>query len=506
VLLIFSIYVSFLYFGHQPVPNSDWSAFLQVGHELVSFHLPSDYKRTPVLGILHVLLGHIMPGDYPELTAGWVLNAVLYPVNVLLIWLISRRIIGKAAVWFTLIAAVNPFVLDMLRNPIVEMTLLCSFLTTLYLIMRRSRWSYLLAAVSSMLRYEGALLIFAAFVVDMLTYKEKRQRLYSLLYACLASIPLGLWMLGTVLNWQHEGSFHYLKDIGGDSGGKIVLGEYVSFVWQTTFAPLFLPSPSMQQDTAQTLLALNKFFAGAAFIFGAIYGLCKKRWEILAFLILLVPYILIHAIHSVILGRYCMPVGWMVLLVAWYGLTSCMKLISGNSRIPQPIIYFLQAFILLMAVLWLVTSVQDLPSLTPYSVRSVSLPYVASAAALVIAGLTIIWQKNRFILRTLAVLSVIILMLVSNQFMVAQVIGNGQEDIEFKYLAEWYLKNASPGEKLASSMSGLVATFAPKYKNNCVHLGGIAADSPQEFIEQCHKLNITYVTWDSRLGNCPSDR
>ncbi len=54
-LFAFGVYHSVLYFGHQVVPNSDFTAFVQVGHELLSFQLPTSYKRVPVVGLLQAI-------------------------------------------------------------------------------------------------------------------------------------------------------------------------------------------------------------------------------------------------------------------------------------------------------------------------------------------------------------------------------------------------------------------------------------------------------------------
>ena len=89
ILLVgFGIYVSVLYFGHQVVPNSDFPAFVNTAHELLSFQEPSSFKRVPGLGLLQVGLSHLVGGQHPELTAGWLLNALLYPLTALLLYLL----------------------------------------------------------------------------------------------------------------------------------------------------------------------------------------------------------------------------------------------------------------------------------------------------------------------------------------------------------------------------------------------------------------------------------
>jgi hypothetical protein len=84
--------------------------------------------------------------------------------------------------------------------------------------------------------------------------------------------------------------------------------------------------------------------------------------------------------------------------------------------------------------------------------------------------------------------------------------GDGKREVEFKYLADWYVENAKPGEKLVSTMANVLRIFAPKYKDCFVHIASVKADSPYDFVKKCYQEDITYVTWDSRLGVFTQDR
>ena len=134
VLFVLGVYHSILYFGHTAVPISDFSTFFQVGKEILNLHLPTNFKYAPVVGILQNLLVFVSWGSPPELTAGWLLNAILHPFTVVLLWLVGKRIIGKSAVWFAVIASINPWVVYYLTEPIGETSLLFFVLLTLYLI------------------------------------------------------------------------------------------------------------------------------------------------------------------------------------------------------------------------------------------------------------------------------------------------------------------------------------------------------------------------------------
>jgi len=249
LLLAFGIYHSVLYFGHQPVPHFDFNCFANLGHQLLSFQVPSSFKRVPLVGIMQVLLGHIVGGKSPDFTGGLLLNAILHPLIAVLLWLVGRRIIGKSALWFAIIAIINPWMLQLLTEAIAEVTLLFSVLTTFYFMFRRSNLCYVFASITTMVRYEGAALIAAAFVMDMIYCESKQQRIRAFAYSALASVPLMIWMTGTLLNWQSEGPTHYLKIFSNDykkqfSGpieNRTGIIRNMKLLWQVGFRPLFMP-------------------------------------------------------------------------------------------------------------------------------------------------------------------------------------------------------------------------------------------------------------------------
>lgn len=505
LLLCFGIYHSVTYFGHKVVPNPDFTGFVHVGRQLLSFQLPSSYKRLPMLGILQVSISSLVGGNHPDLTAGWLLNAILHPFNIVLIWLIGRRFIGRAAIWVAIVAAINPWTLRMVEDPIVETTLLFFTLLSFYFIVRRSKWAYLFASITSMVRYEGALLIFVAFLMDMIYAKDKRGRYRAFLWASIASIPLGLWILGTILNWSGEGQSHYLKSLGARSGGKIVFIEYIGLIWQVSFQPFFMLEPTASKDSFETLFSLSKVVAACSFTFGMIYGLIKRNWQILGFFIFLLLYLIIHAIQASLIPRHGVAVHWMVLIICVYGFQSLWQLINKNNRTPKTVIAALQIILLLVMAVWLVQLVPYLSKLAKMSVSSTALPYVSAVVVVLVFIAYILFYRKRFLLRDLVISMLVLLIIASNQFFLVQIIGNGKSGIEFKMLADWYLENAKEGEKLVTTMSNIVRIFAPQNKQCFLHTGGIKADSPSGFVKECREKNITYVAWDSRLGLTPND-
>ena len=527
-LLSFGVYQSVLYFGHKLIPNPDFVCFAQLGHELLSFKLPSSFMRAPVLGLLQAALSHIVGGQRPDLTAGWLLNAIFHPFNLVLLYLVGKRIVGKSALWIAIIAILNPWVIYMLTEPVVETTLLFFTLLTFYFILKRSKWSYVFASIATMVRYEGAALIMAAFVMDMIHSTSRRQRIHALLYSALAALPLALWMLGTVLTWKAQTGHYfdvftkqYAEAFTQPVEQRTGLVLHSKLLWEVGFRPLLLSTAAVKAmfmfsrltaaelSSMRTLFGASQIITAASFAFGSIYGLCKRRWEILFLLLFLVPYFLLHARYPYPFQRFHINIFWIVLLICLFGLQSIWparrtslwvggRLLDRNGRAPKGLVVVLQVLIAVISAVWLVSLVLYLPKIASISPRSVWLPFVAMIlAGLIFAGRLYV-HKLRNLLRELSILALVCLIIVSNQFSLVRVVGDGQTEKEFKDLADWYIANARAGEKMGVYMATVVKIFAPKFAQDIVALP--KADSPEEFVKACFDQNITYVVWATREG------
>jgi len=518
VLLGFGIYHSILFFGQRPVPSSDFPAFVKTGHELLSFKAPSSFKRAPVLCILVAGLSKFVGGQHPDLTAGWLLNAILHPLNAVLLWLVGRRVVGKAALWISLVAIINPWVIRMLSDPIVEITLLFFVLLTFYFIFKRSRYSYLFASIATMVRYEGAALILAAFVIDMITGKSRKERLMAFAYAAAATLPLAIWLVGTFM--RPMGSTHYLRYWGlgkttYSSEGRIVLREYITMLWQVGFRGLFMPVAAAKaaflKVTASQVQSMKMFFtvsqvlAAVSFVFGAVYGLCKRNWNILAMLILLVPYIVIHAVHAFIYHKFLTTVYWIALLICFFALQSCWKLINKENKRGRWIASVGQGALLVIALIWLIRLWPLLGGLSAVSSISRSIPYVGMGVAILIFFVQLILYGTRKLLRNVTIVCFVCAVIVSNQFALATTVRNCERNSEFAMLADWYIAEALPSQKLICGVPQLLDVCAPRYRDSFVSLSKIKADSPDDFVEKCRQAGITYVVWDTRMGLFPKE-
>ncbi len=510
ILTVFASYKAAALFGAYQVPSPDFPGFVKVGSKILNFQLPDNYMRAPVVGMLQVMLSRFITDDHPLLTAGWLLNAILSAANVILVWRIGKRLIGKAAIFLAIITMLNPWIMRSQVNPVAEITMVFFILMSFLFIFRNSYWAYLFASIGTMVRYECVALILIAFLMDMAVRKTKKERLLALAFSVIASVPFLLWMLGTKLSWNPNAT-HYLKNYGH---GMIGMG-YIRMLWESTLLTLFkLPSEAKamfeglaSQQAADALKAsmsalngLSKTVAVISLLASLIYGILKRNWNVLALWLFAILYVTVHAFRRQSLHRYCVPVNWMLLLLCWYGLGRCWELIDFKGRIPKYVTVALQLIVIIAACVWIGALFPYFAKLSQVSVKAAKLPYVAVGAAVLIVLLRISLFKFALATRQVALVAVVCLMIMSTHFMTARIIGNGSYYIEMKYMLDWYKANTEPGDKIATRWTGVLRHLSNTRRNDLIPIESVASDSLQGFLETCRKRNIAYVGYTSRGG------
>jgi hypothetical protein len=511
ILLVFAIYKSIALFGAYPVPNPDFPGFVRIGQRLLRFNIPYDYKRLPMVGILQVLLSHLIGGDQPILTAGWVLNGIFSALSVVLFWRVGKRIIGDSAIWLGVLAMLNPWILRSQVNPIAETSMIFFTLMTFFFMFKDSSWMYLFACFASMVRYECAALIPIAFLMDMIKRQGLRQRLWAFLWAGIASVPMGLWMFGTKLAWQKPGAKRAY--IGHFTGSSHLGMAYVETLWDATFkVVLQLPAAAKAMFTgtispseaasimtsANTLFTTAKVITAIAIIVAVVWGIYRRQWNFLAMLLFFGIYVGIHAARKKTHQRYCVPVIWTAILLCGYGLQCAWRTINIKNWVPKLAIIFLQAALFVGATVWLIMLIPYMQRLAPFCAKGAYLPYVAGGALILVVILRLCLFKLKFLGRDLALTAIVCLMIVSSHFTTARVIDNGSYYIEFKHMLDWYKANAKPGERLATRWTDVLKLMTKKNAANIVPLSGFRSDTFAGFIEKFYEKNITYVACNSR--------
>ncbi len=509
ILFVFGVYQSILFYGHQIVPNSDFSCFYEVGKTILSLKLPDTFKRGPVTGILQNILTPLMSGNYADLKASWLLNGILHPFNGILIFLIARQLIGRAGKWLALLCLINPWVLYLMIEPLAETPLLFFILLTVYLIFRRSRWSYLFASIGTMVRYECAALILAAFVIDMIFATSKKDRLAALGLSFLASIPLILWLAATFkyevsdthyFNVFKTGAANAFSKLGND---KIGISLHLNLIWSVGFNPLAALPVGSSENAGTILMWASKLLAGITFLLGAGWACYQRNWKVLVLGIFLIPYFLVHAYYPYPIPRFHMPIFWIALLICLYGIRQTLAVAARRYSIATAVV---QVVVSILAVLWFFSVVAVLERCQQICPKAASMPFVAMLAMALLALVSLYFHRFRGILPEITLSTMLMVAIVASQMNTAWLLNDGSRDAEFKYLADWYMDNCQQGEGLATSLSGVVNLYvAPEKRHKIVNYRSVKGSDLVDFARQLHKLGVVYIAWDSRLGLAPND-
>jgi len=145
--------------------------------------------------------------------------------------------------------------------------------------------------------------------------------------------------------------------------------------------------------------------------------------------------------------------------------------------------------------------------LPTYCPAAAAFPWLALAILAVVTGGRCYVHRGRFLLKHLALGVLMFFMVASNQFVLAERMASKRgHDFEFVQMMDWYRAEAQPGEKLATTLPTPLRLLAPKMgKDVLIHTGSLDSADPAAFTRDCLKKNVTYPTWDSRIGLVPKN-
>lgn len=502
MLFAFGLWLGILYFGQRPVPNSDFPSFVSTAEPLLHGRLPANYKRLPGLGLMVLAVSVLMPEPSPALTAGWFLNAMLFPFCLVLLYLLARRWLGTWAAVLPLICAINPWTLGLLIQPIAEIPLWFFVLLSFWLMAHRSRWVYAAAGAASLIRYEGVVLIVAALALDVWERRDLRSRIHAILLAGVAALPMAAWLLLGLAQSRAAAAGGGAEGAAGAAGGYWHLffrGQ--SFVpvlhtlWKTTYKVVF--TTDISQSGGPVLLTAG--LAAAGFI-AAVVRLVKDRNKpLLGILFFFIAYWLAISLKVGTRDRYIWPLVWLFWMLSLYG---WRHLGAGIWRKMNPPAWFASALSGAVAValaIWLALLVPGLGKLPTYDSGTPLVPFVVVLAALLVAGGRTLLHGWRWVAPDVALVMLLGVMAAHNQHTLAKMLGDGQKDIEFKMLADWYRAHAQPGETMVTTLPHMVALWLPP-EASLISTDRIGGEDLDGFLADCRRKNVTYIAWDSRLG------
>ena len=127
------------------------------------------------------------------------------------------------------------------------------------------------------------------------------------------------------------------------------------------------------------------------------------------------------------------------------------------------------------------------------------LPFVVLLAALLVAAARLMVWGWRCVGPDVALALLVGVMAAHNQHTVVRMLGDGQKDVEFKMLADWYRSRARPDDLMVTTLPHMVALYLP-LDRPLISTERIGGDSLATFLADCRNRGVTYIAWDSRLG------
>ncbi len=508
-LIAAGLLFSFSFFGHFVVPNSDFFSFLATGKSWLHFQIPDSMKRAPVFSIITALAGLPFSGPGRYLHGAEIYNALMLPVVMILIYLNCRKIKLAGAVWIALLAGLSPWVVRLSSEPLAGLTILAIFAGTTLFVTDNIKLAYLLAALATITRWDMAGLIPAVALADLI---QNRKWGKTIIRSAAASIPFILCMIITAVQLSKSrvegGGAHYIQVLGRDRTFRLL--DDLRLYWEGIMSFLNVQlgyrawtGKKAAFDTANSAIFwITASLLSVTFMTGAVFAFIRKQWGIIVMLITAIPYILIHALYPYRLSRFCVPVQWVIFLVAVYGLQIIYrKLFAENKRKVLRII--LSITVGIVFILWAVKigeSFLDARRICP-------LIFLATIVTLILALVSFIVieiiRKPAITPRWLLV-PVFLFMAVLSSGSNIGLNMNNKADLNFKKLAEWFLENAEENDRMITTMPSFMSIFNGLPEDRFISSGSISREDANDFvdyIEKCKEDGITLIAWDSRIKN-----
>jgi len=286
------------------IPGSDFYEFVRTGKELTSCQAPDTYKRLPLYPVLLGLLGRVMPGDEPYIEAGLVANIVFSLGILVLLFVLTRRLVGwPAFVTIALVASLwlfHKYALQPLLEPCMGFFILLAML----LFCLRSRWQYPAVFCAALTRPEAVALVPVFFVLN-LVYEEGPLRsrfLKGALASALASSGFVAWIVAAEIN-AGEGTHPYLAEM-----------QERGLAWGAPLAAVSAPFANWTERAKGIAFVGCAVLLAVVFITGLIVSMIRFRRESLALVGFTALYLTAHVAFGVDVRRYAYQTSWIVML------------------------------------------------------------------------------------------------------------------------------------------------------------------------------------------------
>lgn len=490
--------------GHFAMPYSDFFEFVDVGHALLAGELPPTMKRPPVYPVAVVGAAELLRAagtglECPEQTVAEWFNALLLPLNAVLIYLLLRPAIGGAARWPAAWFVMLPLSAYCTAHLVVEPLTATAMLATAVAAMRGGTWMYVLAGLTPLVRFDAAGVIVGVVIADLL--RRRRHVGLTLLRGLAALVPLMIWLVLTAATWSLTSDDHYLTRMAAAPTFD---------VWRpmAMFAQAALP-PNLVDRLTLDALPIATIQMGIAIIVwllaavGALLALRRREFGGVVVAAAMLGYVAVHTVLPFAVDRYAYPPAPLLVVLAVGGCGAPFR----NIRAWRPLGAVGVLRTLILITLGVACTVGIASRAEIWAARAdAAARFGARVGVLGLLGIAAVWALPRIARRRRLSAMVGLLgaafMAVELAGQDAALLGRGDEMRNVVEAARWLRDNAPPGVRVLSDNPGLLRAYVGREpRDRFMNFAAIKAADWPAIVEECRAQGIRYIVWHDEMRN-----
>ncbi|HEY6947369.1 MAG TPA: hypothetical protein VI297_01025 [Gemmatimonadales bacterium] len=478
-------------FNYFLVPDTDFFDLRAVGVALVHRNPPPLYLRPPLYSLLMAGLAPLFRGPDPVLLAAESVNLAAFAVAAFSLHRLAVRFVGSAAWVVTFLFAMDGLAFHMALQPRAELPTVALVILGCYLATVRPTAAYVSAALASVTRYEGAFLIPALFVRDLVRGPHRGR---AVVLAALASAGLVVW-LG--LNFRATGHVNPYYEYAG-AGTTAAGGAFLWVLARTCLGAVGLAPEGKVLAGATVLLA--------ALIVGGLVSLLRtSRRDAL-------PIVTFFALTLVLNLAFFSPTPEHAFMIVWVTQLAVVAGFVGLGHVARSLFPFPSGSAASTQAIRLVLGIGTLLALALFAWsahrRGTTLPAEALAVTAVAIGAILATARPSSWATALLLAAVIVAVPVAVRRDLRAI--HARLDTvthvkgELRRAGEWFAAHAAPDEQMVVVEPWVVAAFAaPRSMEDLVDTRTLTSRTPDELATELRRLGVDYVIWNSQHGNLP---
>ncbi len=501
LIVLLALIVGLACRGHYAKPYSDFFEFVDVGHALLAGELPHTLKRGVVYPVLVVAASKLLPGECPERTAAEWLSVALLAINAGLLFVIARpRLANFAAwpaAWFTLL----PLTAYCTAILLVEPMLTTALLATVVLAGRGSRWTWVAAALTPLVRLDGAAALLAPAVADLV-----RGRKWStiLIRGLVAALPLAAWLGLTTLTWSQRSDDHTLARMAAAPTFDLLTPTLASV--RATLDITLIERLSLGLIPAAALWHALPALVLALACMAVVAGIRQRDAAAIAAAATLVGLLIAQAVVPFSVERYVHPATALLSALAAIGLGALCRpvaihttALATRSSLARLALNAILALVLVASAIPLTDRAQTWTSRAMSADR-----FEGRLALLGLLALAATWGLSRFApgrrLAALAGLAFVAAVGIEQIARSSARLGPGDDMKNVIEAARWIRDNTPHDAGVLSDDPGLLRAYVGRQpQTRFVHFSNIAADTWPEIVAECRTRGVRYIIWHEHM-------